>query len=358
MYLRRLAITMFVGIGGCFDEAQGVTTVSSSDGSGGASTGGEGSGSEGSTSSTTEAATGSGSSGEVADSSTTAAVCEDASLDVAADPVPTQLIVLALAGIDPTAFNQAIAPLELQALVDAEGTRVVFLDLGVGLATFADACDGCESGTCTHVVHRMLDVGAPALTAIQDAPQYSCVLWPEADSPRKRVLLLSPGDDPPVGLANFLLGLVDGGWDVDLACPGCGETTGGPFAPLVREAGGIISDLSSPDAMGVALTLGLAAPPACGWATADELPAPHTLADLRLSIDPCSLDESSCVLSLAQVEGLADCDANDPDANEFYVLENAVSEGVSLVGLCEPACVLLRRATAFGTAITRDFVCP
>ena len=350
---------MFVGIGGCFDEAQGVTTVSTTgDGSGGTSTGSEGTSSEGATSSTTEAATGSVSSGEVADSSTTAAVCEDASLDAAVEPVPTQLIVLALAGIDPTAFNEAVVLPELQALVDAENTRVAFLDLGVGLSTFADACDGCDSGLCTHVVHRMLDVDAPALTAIQDAPQYSCVLWPEADSPRKRVLLLSPGEDPPVGLANFLLGLVDGGWDVDLACPGCGETTGGPFAPLVREAGGIISDLSSPDAMGVALTFGLAAPPECQWLATDDPPAPHILGDLRLTVDLCAKDETACALSLAQVEGLADCDDNDPDANEFYVLEDALSEGVSLVGLCRPACGLLRRAAVFSTAITHEYVCP
>lgn len=345
---------MLVGVGACFAEAQGVTTASDSSGPGGSAS----TDAEGSSSSLTAGATASESSGGLADDSTTAAACEGAVLAHEAEPVPTQLIVLALPDIDPSAFNLAIAQPDLQAIVDTERTRVVLLDLGVGLTSFASACEGCSAGDCQQVVHRMLDAVAPALTALQDAPEYSCVLWPEEDAPRKRLLVLSPDDAPSAGLSSTITGLVDGGWDVDLACPGCGDATEGSLAPVLRAAGGIISDLSSPDFMQAALTLAIAAPPTCAWLAEDPLPPPLTTADLRVRIDPCAADGPSCPLEFAQVEGLADCDANDPDSNEFYVLENAVSEGVSLLSLCDPACTLVRRAVAFTTSIEHDYVCP
>lgn len=289
--------------------------------------------------------------------------CSDLAFDDRrVESFPVDLIVLALPGIPPAFFNDAVTSRDFAALAVQEDLRIVVIDPTAGVDPAAGveglpgSCESCPDKACTTAVHLEVDVDAAFATLFNNPASYDCVFHPRADEARRRLLVLSPAPELEASDQAALEALIYIGWDVDLACPGCSDASA-DFAQTVTAAGGLVSDLDDSESAGIALFVAAARPPHCSWAINDSIEAPFTLADLRVTIDACEEDKP-CPQDVAQVSGIGTCDADDPSASEFTVLVDAVGAGTSLASLCPPACFRQRRFVSAFYSVTHTYACP
>jgi hypothetical protein len=342
----------------CFSEAPGSATASGSATATGSTTGSEPDTSVGETKTTAESSTVEPSTiADTGSGSTTGLVCNDVVVEnVPIQAHPVDLFVVALSGTDPSSFNAAFTSAEFVDFAEMTDMRTVVIDPMVGVAEPADACAGCSSGTCDKAVRLEIPDGTSPFPTLFDFETYSCALHPMEGEPRRRLLFLSPSAVLAAEDALVLEELInDGAWDLDMACPGCSGASPG-FTQTVAAAGGFVLDLDDEDMMGLALFAAAAPPPRCGWAANDPIEPPLELADLSITIDVCR--DLPCPRELEQVTGLAGCDSGDPSPDKFFILEDFLGDGISLVLPCDAMCEAVRRVYVEDFSVTHSYRCP
>lgn len=341
MPFRSLTFALLITTSACFSEASGSASVDGSDGA--------------PESDTSASPPDTSSSPTIADTTTDA--CTDLVFEnIPVEAHPVELFVLVAPGTDPTTLNAALLAEDFIGFAGATGLRTVVIDPMLGIAALPEACNDCSVGVCSTAINVVIGEDVTPFSALFDPDLYECVLQSLEDEPRRRLLFLTPGPDvDDETMANVQLLATDPLWDIDVGCPGCtAETPGLPAA--IAAAGGVVADLDDFDLTYFTLLSSAAPPPRCGWPIFDPIDTPFTLGDLSVNVDSCI--DAPCPFEIDQVSGIGTCDADDPSANEFFVLEDAIAEGTSLAGLCAPVCARLRRAFSEAFVVTHTYRCP